>query len=137
MRSLSLLGAVLLLAACGRQTTQLTLTPAAAPADVIDCTKATLAKQGFQQVAFDENAHRFVARRIDTLTTRADPTFRRMVDRVEAEARPAASGKTELTVIAHTVAEYETHRGPTEFEEKASDVASRAAQAVAEACGQS
>ncbi len=137
MRSRALLGTIVLLAACGgRQSATLTATPAAGPADAIECTRTTLGKLKFQQVAFDVEGHRVVARKIDDKTSRPDPQFRRIIDRIEVQAAPAASGKTDLTVVAHTVAEYETHRGPTEVEENASAEATGAAQAVIQACGQ-
>ena len=57
------------------------------------------------------------AKKNDYNAHRADPKFRRNVDRLEVEAAPGADGNTKLSVIGRTYAEYSTERGPTEVEE--------------------
>jgi hypothetical protein len=139
MTSRYLFASMLLLGACGAGSklfTTVNATPAAGPAEAIACARTKLTQLGYQPVAYDEMGHRYVARKIDDSKSRPDPQFRRMVDRVEVEAAPGAAGKTDLEVLGHTLAEYETHRGPTEVEEKASNDVSGAAQAVATTCGQ-
>ena len=137
MRSRPMLGTLLLLGACGGGTfyTTQSATPAAAPANAIECARATLRKLGYQETSFDQTDNRVTARKIDDSVQRPDPQFRRNVDRLEIQAVPAADGKTSLTVIAHTFAEFSTQRGPTEQEERASADVKTSAQAVLDACG--
>jgi len=131
-------GGLLVLGACGGGVlyTTTTATPSAAPADVINCVKGKTVQLGYQLVAFDATEPRVVAKKIDNSVSRADPQFRRMINRLEAEATPAADGHTDLKVVAHTSAEYSTHRGPTETEEKAGSAVTQDAQAIVQACGQ-
>jgi hypothetical protein len=138
MRSHAMLGTLLLVGACGGAfyTTQ-TASPSAAPADVIACARSKLGGLGYQESSFDQTENRVTARRIDTSLHRADPTYRRNVDRLEIEAVPGADGKTSLQVVGHTFAEFETHRGPTEQEEQASSNVRQAAQNIVDACGRS
>jgi len=139
MTSRYLFASVLLFGACGAGSklfTTLNAPPAAGPAEAIACARTKLTELSYRPVAYDETAHRYVARKIDDSVSRPDPQFRRIVNRVEVEAAPGAAGKTDLEVLGHTLAEYETHRGPTEVEEQASKDVSGAAQAVVAACGQ-
>ena len=139
MTSRSLLGSLLLLGACGggsKLYTTLNATPMAGPSEAIECARTKLTQLGYQVVAYDQTDHRYVAKKIDDSVNRPDPQFRRMVHRVEVEAAAGASGKTDLKVLGHTIAEYSTQRGPTEVEEKASSDVQGAAQAVVETCGQ-
>ena len=138
MRSHPILGTLLLLGACGGGSYPIALTasPAAAPADVIACVRAKLTPLGYQQTAYDETDFRVTARKNDNSVHRADPQYRRNVDRLEVQAAPGANGKTSLTVTGRTFAEFETHRGPTEEEERASADVKRSSQAILDACGQ-
>ena len=137
MRSLPMLGMLLLVAACGGGTyaTTLTASPLAGPADAIACVKAQLRPLGYQQTAYDEMDNRLNARKVDNSVQRADPRYRRNVDRLEIQASAAADGKTSLTVVGRTFAEFETHRGPTEEEERASAGVKQSAQTILDACG--
>jgi hypothetical protein len=139
MTSRSLLGTVLLLGGCagGALYTTSTATPAAAPADAITCVRTKLNDLDYQLVAFDQADHRLIMRHINQKVYHPEPQFRRVIDRIEAQAEPGASGKTDLKLVAHTVAEYNTQRGPTETEERASNDVKDAVQAVLQACGQS
>ena len=92
---------------------------------------------GYQESSFDQDENRVTARKIDNSIQRADPTYRRNIDRLEIAAAPSAEGKTSLSVVGHSFAEYETHRGPTEQEEQASAGVRQAAQRIVDACGQS
>ncbi len=138
MRSLSILGTLLLVSACGGNTymTTLTASPSASPADVIACVRAKLRSIGYRPASFDEADFRLTARKVDNSAHRADPQYRRNIDRLEVQAAPTADGKTTLTVTGRSFAELETHRGPTEEEERASADAKRSAQALLDACGQ-
>jgi hypothetical protein len=139
MTSPFLLGSLLLLGACGAGSklyTTLDATPMSGPAEAIDCARTKLTQLGYEAVAYDQTDHRYVAKKIDDSVHRPEPQFRRIVNRVEAVAAAGASGKTDLKVQGHTVAEYSTQRGPTDVEEWASKDVQAAAQAVAETCGQ-
>ena len=137
MRSHPILGTLLLLGACGGRTypSSLTASPASSPTDVIECVRAQFRKLSYQQTSYDETDNRVTARKNDNSVHRADPQFRRNVDRLEVQAAPAADGTTSLTVIGRTFAELETHRGPTEEEQPASADVKTSAQAILDACG--
>jgi hypothetical protein len=137
MRWHPILGTLLLVGACGGASYPVTLTasPATSPADAITCVRAKLGSLGYQQTSLDETDFRVTARKIDNSVHRADPQFRRNIDRLEVQAAPAANGKTSLTVIGRTFAEFETHRGPTEEEQPASADVKRSSQAILDACG--
>ena len=139
MRSHPILGTLLLVGACGGGTyyTTLTAAPSTSPPDVVACARAKLTQLGYQQTSLDQIDNRLTARKIDNSVHSADPQFRRNVNRLEVEAAAGADGKTALTVVGHTFAEYSTQRGPTEVEEKASADVSQAAQTVVQSCGQS
>jgi len=137
MRTLLTLGTLVLAGACGGSYySTLAASPSAAPADVIACARSKLDSLGYRAQAFDETDYRYQAQKIDNSVHRADPQFRRNVERIEARAAPAADGRTSLTVVGRTFAEFETQRGPTEQEERASAAVKRAAQSVLESCGQ-
>jgi hypothetical protein len=127
MRSHLIPGTLLLVGACGAPSypTTLTASPDASPPDVMACARAKLRPLGYQVTSFDEMELRLTARKVDNNTHRADPQYRRNVDRLEVLATPRADGKTSLT---------ETHRGPTEEEERASAGVKESSQAILDAC---
>jgi hypothetical protein len=137
MRLHPILGPLLLVGACGGGTyfTTLTASPSSSPPEAIDCVRAQFRKLGYQQTSFDETDFRVTGRKVDNNVHRADPQYRRNIDRLEVQAAPAADGKTSLTVTGRTFAELETHRGPTEQEERASADVQRSSRALLEACG--
>jgi hypothetical protein len=139
MRSHPILVTLLLVGACGGGTyfTTLTAAPSTSPPDVIACARAKLSKAGYQQTSLDQVDNRLTVRKVDNSVQRPEPQFRRNVNRIEVEAAAGADGKTALTVIGHTFAEYSTQRGPTEVEEKASTDVNQAAQTVVQSCAQS
>ncbi len=139
MRSHPMFGALLLASACGGGTfyTTLTATPSSGPADVVACARSKLKDLGYQQTSFDEMDNRLTVRKIDTSARRADVQFRRNIERIEVETGAGADGKTALKVVGHTFAEFETQRGPTEVEERASANVTEASEAVIQSCGQS
>jgi uncharacterized protein (DUF1501 family) len=136
MTSRSVFATVLLLGACGGGTQYITLTasPAAGPAAVIDCARSQFGKLDYQQIAYDVRGHRVLAKKTDTTATRADPQFLRLINQIEAEATTEATG-TGLKIVAHTIGQYSTHRGPTDVEEKASAQVNRDAETILQACG--
>lgn len=136
MPSRSLLAALFVLGACvgGTQYTTLTASPAAGPAAVIDCVRSQLHTLDYQQVAYDVAGHRVVAKKTDTTVSRPDPQFVRLINQIEAEAATEANG-TGLKIVAHTIGQYSTHRGPTDIEEKASHQVNQDAEIVLQACG--
>lgn len=136
MTSRCLLAAPLVLAACGggTQYTTLAASPAAGPAAVIDCIRSQLGKLDYQQVAYDVRGHRVVAKKTDATANRANPRFLRVINQIEVQATTEASG-TGLRVIAHTIGQYSTQRGPTDVEEKASSQVNQDAESLLQACG--
>jgi hypothetical protein len=137
MRFHPMLGTLLLVSACGGGSYPVTLTasPSSSAADAIDCVRSQFRKLGYQQTAYDETDFRVTARKSDNTVHRADPQYRRNIDRLEIQAAPTADGKTSLTVTGRTFAELETHRGPTEEEQRASSEVKQSSQAILTACG--
>ena len=137
MRSLPMIGMLLLLGACGGSSYPVTLTaaPTSGPEDVIACVRGKLKPLGYRQTSYDDTDYRLTAAHADTTATRADLQFRRNIDRLEVQAVAAATGSTSLTVAGRTFAEFETHRGPTEEEQRASAGVRSAAQSIVDACG--
>ena len=131
--------ALCIVAACGTPSYPVTLTaaPSASPAAAIECARQKIGPLGYRPTAYDDQEFRLQARKPDLKATRANPQFRRNIDQLDINAVPGADGKTTLTVVGHTYAELETHRGPTEEEERASPGVKESAQAILDACGQS
>jgi len=139
MRVRPFLPALCLAAACGAPSFPVTLTasPAASPADAIECARQKIGPLGYRATAYDDQEFRLQARKTDSKVARANPQFRRNIDQLDITATPGADGKTSLTVVGRTYAELETHRGPTEEEERASAGVRESAQAILDACGRS
>jgi hypothetical protein len=132
------LAALGLLAGCSNAPLATTLTassPSPAP-DVFECTRAQVKALGFDQVSIDLDERRLNARRFDEKSRRPDVQFRRIVDRLEIEAKPGSGDAvTTLKVTPRTFGEYTTQRGPTEMQERTSETAKEAAQKLIERCG--
>src|SRR5262249_29481180 len=124
LRSFLVLGGLVLLGCGGGHGSlpiALSATPAASPPQAMACAKAQVVDPlKYELSSFDQTDLRLTARKNDYNAHRADPKFRRNVDRLEVEAVPGADGNTKLSVIGRTYAEYSTERGPTEVEESAS-----------------
>ena len=137
MRPISLTAVLAFLAACsaGTQWANLTASPSSSPADAIACARGRADTLGYQTTSLNTTEYRLTARKYDTSVHRADPRYRRNIDRLEVEAAPAADGKTSLHVIGRSFAEFDTARGPTEEEERASAEVQKTAQAIVDACG--
>ena len=138
MRSSTSLVALCLLAGCSNAPLATTLT-AASPSpvpDVFECARAQIKALQFDQSSIDLQAHRLNARKFDETAQRSDVQFRRVVDRLEIEAKPGTSGAaTTLKVTGRTFGEYTTQRGPTEVQERTSETARQAAQTMVDKCG--
>jgi hypothetical protein len=131
-------GTVVLLGACGGSyPVTLTASPSSGPAEAMECTRAKLKELRYQPTSFDETDLRLTAQKVDNTVSRADPQYRRHIDRVEVTTAAEADGRSSLKVVGHTFAEYQTHRGPTEQEERASAGVRESAQAILKACAAS
>ena len=121
----------------GVRTTSLTgSSPTPAP-DAFECLRNQLKGVGFAQTSYDPDELRLTARKFDEEVRRPDVTFRRLVDRLEITVAPGTGNAvTNIAVDAKTFAEYNTHRGPTEEQEKTSTTAQSAAQTLIQKCSQ-
>lgn len=137
MRSYPILGALVLLGACGPGSLPIALTasPSSSPPDAMACARAKLDTLGYSLTSFDQTDLRLNVRKIDDNVHRASPRYRHNIDRLEVQATPGADGKTSLAVTGRTYAEFSTERGPTEEEESASKAVRETAQALVDACG--
>jgi hypothetical protein len=131
------LGAITLLGlGCAqRYAAPATIRTAASPEEAFACVKREMSALGYKQSSLDTDEHRISGTKIDAKSRRPDTQFRRILDRLEVEVGARADGQTGIEVEARTFAEYTTHRGPTEVEEKVSEEAKSAAQKLLEQCG--
>lgn len=131
------LGAVLLAGCAGGRLAQSVTTASAAPApDAFACVRDQIKAVGFTQSSYDTDELRVTARKINNDVRRPDVNFRRIIDRLEVDVSPGSGGEvSRITVVARTFAELTTHRGPTEEEERPSETARTAAQAIVDQCG--
>ena len=105
--------------------------------DAFECLRNQLKSVGFAQTSYDADEMRITARKYDETVRRPDVTFRRLVDRLEMQVAPGTGDAiTNIAVDAKTFAEYNTHRGPTEEQEKTSTTAQTAAQTLIQKCSQ-
>jgi hypothetical protein len=103
--------------------------------DAFTCVREQLQALEFTQTSIDVKDYRVTAKKFDEKTRQADTQFRRMVDRLEVRVAPGSgSDVTSLEVDAMTFAELTTQRGPTEVQERTSDAARTAAQALIDKC---
>ncbi len=129
-----LLGAGLAGCAGGALASTASRTSPAAPPDAYECIREELKKAGFRQASYDTDALRVTGQKFNESERRSDVQFRRLVDRVEFEVSPDSGGVTRMTAEAATFAERMTHRGPTEEQEKTSEIARGAADTVLDHC---
>jgi hypothetical protein len=121
----------------GTRTTSLSGTSPVPAPDAFECLQNQLKTVGFAQTSYDTDELRITARKFDETVRRPDVTFRRLVDRLEITVAPGAGvAVTDIAVNAKTFAEYNTHRGPTEEQEKTSTTAQSAAQTLIQKCSQ-
>jgi hypothetical protein len=130
-----MVGAMLVLGACAKPyAAPASVRTEAAPDDTFNCVKKELAALGYKQSSIDVDEHRINAGKIDLTSRRPDTQFRRIIDKLEVEVSPQSDGQTSLNVKARTFAEYTTHRGPTEVEEKPSAAVQESTKQLLERC---
>ena len=135
MRRLISLGVLLSLACAGTLYFASTTPAQAAPDAVIECVRTQLKELNYEQKAYDAQNHRIVVQHRQEGTRRPDANFRAVVDRIQLQAYPSPSGGSDVKLDAHTFGVYETNRGSTDDEEKASDSVLIASQAILDSCG--
>ena len=106
----------------------------ASPDDTFACVKKQLGELGYKQTSSDVAEHRITATKIDYKARRPDVQFRRILNKLDVDVSAEADGQTSIQALGRTFAEYSTHRGPTEEEEKASDQVASDAQTLLERC---
>ena len=106
----------------------------AGPEETFACVRKQLSELGYRQTSHDVSELRITATKIDSNSRRADTQFRRMLNKLEVDVAAEADGQTSIQTLGRTFAEYSTHRGPTEQEEKASEQVSSDAQTLLERC---
>jgi hypothetical protein len=129
------LGAAVLLSGCGKAlSTPVNTRTSAGPDDTFACVKKQLGELGYKQTSNDVAEHRVAATKIDLESRRADVQFRRILNKLDVDVSAEADGQTSIEVLPRTFAEYTTHRGPTEEQEKASDEVKADAGQLLERC---
>jgi hypothetical protein len=129
------LGAAVLLAGCGKAlSTPLSGATSAGPEDTFVCVKKQLGELGYRQTSSDVPEHWVTATKIDSKSRRPDVQFRRILDKLDVDVSAGADGRTSIEALPRTFAEYTTQRGPTEVQEKASELVKADAQQLLERC---
>lgn len=136
MRTRAWLVGALVLAGCGRTTFSKPVTgrTSAGPDETFVCVKKQVGELGYKQTSNDVGERRITANKFDYKTRRADVQFRRMVNKLEVSVAAESDGQTGIQVEGSTFAEYSTHRGPTEEQEKASAEVNADAEQLIERC---
>jgi hypothetical protein len=136
MRYRALLVGALVLAGCGQKTFSAPVTgrTSAGPEETYACVKKQLGELGYKQSSNDATDYRVTGNKFDYKTRRADVQFRRMVNKLAVNVAAESDGQTGIQVEGSTFAEYATHRGPTEEQEKASAQVNADAAQLIERC---
>ena len=130
-----LLGGAVLLAGCGKAlSAPLSTRTAAGPDDTFACVKKQLGVLGYRQTSNDVSEHRITATKIDSKSRRPDVQFRRILNKLDVDVSATADGQTSIDVLPRTFAEYTTQRGPTEVQERASELVKADAQTLLDRC---
>jgi hypothetical protein len=131
-----LLLGTLALSACGQKaySTPVNGSTSAGPEPTFACIKKQLGDLGYRQTTNDVGELRLTATKLDYETRRADVQFRRMINKLDVDVGAETNGQTGIKVLARTFAEYNTHRGPTEQEEKPSELVQSDGKALLERC---
>jgi hypothetical protein len=128
-------GAAVLLAGCGKPlSTPVNTRTSAGPDETFECVKKQLGAQGYRQTSTDATDQRVTATKIDPKSRRPDVQFRRILDKLDVDVSATAEGQTSIEVLPRTFAEYTTQRGPTEVQERASELAKADAQTLLDRC---
>jgi hypothetical protein len=136
MRYCALLVGALALTGCGRTTFSKPVSgrTSAGPDETFACVKKQVGELGYRQTSNDVGDRRITANKFDYKTRRPDVQFRRMVDKLDVTVAAESDGRTGIQVEGRTFAEYNTHRGPTEEQEKASVAVNADAAQLIERC---
>jgi hypothetical protein len=136
MRYRMLLLGTFALSACGQKTysTAVNGSTSAGPEATFACIKKQLGELGYKQTTNDVDELRLSATKLDYDTRRADVTFRRMHNKLDVDVGAESNGQTGIKVLGRTFAEYSTHRGPTEQEEKPSEQVQSDSKKLLERC---
>lgn len=130
-----ILGTAVFLAACGGAlSTPVNTRTSAGPDDAFACVRKQLGELGYRQTSNDVAERRITATKIDSKSRRSDVQFRRILNKLDVEVSAGADGQTSIDVLPRTFAEYTTHRGPTEEQEKASELVKGDTQRLLERC---
>jgi hypothetical protein len=129
-----LTSAVVLLG-CGQAlSTPATTRTSAAPDETFACVRKQLGELGYKQTSYDVGEFRIAATKIDSKSRRPDVQFRRILNKLDVDVAAEADGHTSIQALPRTFAEYTTHRGPTEEQEKASEQVKSDSQQLLERC---
>jgi hypothetical protein len=136
MRYRVILVGIMALSACGQKmfSAPLATRTAAGPEETFACAKKELGELGYKQTSNDASDLRVTGTKIDYKSRRPDVQFRRMLNKLDIEVAAEADGQTGIKALGRTFAEYSTHRGPTEEEEKASEQVKSDAETLLERC---
>jgi hypothetical protein len=132
-----LLAGAIALYGCGQKTfaaPAVSARSSAGPEDTFACVKKQLGELGYRQTSFDAAEYRIAASKVDPKSRRPDTQFRRILDKLDVDVAAEADGQTSIQAVGRTFAEYTTQRGPTEEEEKASELVRSDAQTLLERC---
>jgi hypothetical protein len=130
-----LLGAAVLLSGCGKAlAAPVSARTTAGPDDTFTCVKKQLGELKYRQTSNDVSDYRITATKIDDKSRRPDVQFRRILNKLDVDVSATAEGQTSIEVLPRTFAEYVTQRGPTEQQERASELVKADAQTLLERC---
>ena len=130
-----LLVGIVALAGCSKAfSAPLTTRTSAAPEETFACVRKQLGELGYKQTSLDAAEYRVTATKIDYQSRRPDVQFRRMLNKLDVDVAAEADGQTGITALGRTFAEYTTHRGPTEEQEKASEQVQSDTRVLVERC---
>jgi hypothetical protein len=125
----------MVLTACGQTlSTPVSVKTSASPEDTFACVRKQLGELGYKQTSYDTDEYRVNATKLDLESRRSDVQFRRFHNKLEVDIGAEADGQTSIQVVPRTFAEYSTQRGPTEEQEKASDLVKADANTLLDRC---
>ena len=131
-----LLAGTIALLGCGQKSfsAPVSTRTSAAPDETFTCVKKQLGELGYKQTSLDAAEFRITATKVDWKSRRPDTQFRRILNKLDVDVAAEADGQTGIKALGRTFAEYTTHRGPTETEEKASELVKSDAAKLLERC---
>jgi ABC-type glycerol-3-phosphate transport system substrate-binding protein len=130
------LASILIVAACGKPTATLSVTPSQlAPPDAFKCVMSGLQSLGFQRTMFDQDELRTSARKENPKITFSNTQFQKTWDRLDARVQAANTG-TAIDITAFTEAEYFSQNGKNFERLSPSDEVRQAAEELQKRCAQ-